>query len=333
MGRLLTPQQCSGATQSRQPGYYDDLVAQSQRKDSIDPEIVQQIKVDIGRTLTDNTFFRHGPGIARLEEVLKAYAIHNSRIGYWYDHLARSCTYSLRPTSQGMNLITGSLLIICATTEDVFWLLVAIIDSILPSGYFSGALVVARADQTALRSYVAELLPSLSARLEELGVELEALTFQWFLSLFTAVVNAEALYRIWDVILCLNSSDAAPTGPYHSATSSSTSNADRPVSVTTAAARSNLATSATNYDHEDNHDGTSSPFLFQLALALLKLNEPALLALESPAAVYSYVNHDMTNHAISIDGLIGAAEALRGKIRRAELLERRAKAVREIFGR
>jgi len=100
-----------------------------------------------------------------------------------------------------MNLITASLLLICATPEDCFWLLVAIIDHILPSGYFSGSLACARADQLVLRQYVAEVLPRLSTKLDELNVELEACTFHWFLSLYAGVLTGgEALYRVWDVM-------------------------------------------------------------------------------------------------------------------------------------
>jgi hypothetical protein len=70
-----------------------------------------------------------------------------------------------------------------------------------------------------------------------------------------------------------------------------------------------------------------STFLFQVALALLKLNEMALLACETPAAVYTYISHQMTNHAISIDGLIHASEGLRKVVRRDEVEARREKAV------
>ena len=56
-------------------------------------------------------------------------------------------------------------------------LLVAIIDKILPSGYFDRGLVVCRADQIVLRGYVAEVLPNLSAKLDALGVEL--VRFRW----------------------------------------------------------------------------------------------------------------------------------------------------------
>ena len=249
----------SSATLLRIPGYYDDLVHRSQT--DMDPETAQQLAADIGRTLTDNTFFRFGNGKARLEEVLKAYSLHNPRVGY----------------CQGMNLITASLLLICATSEDVFWLLVAIVDKIMPSGYFDRGLRVSRADQSVLRQYVHDFLPRLDNKLDELGVELEICTFPWYLSLFSAVVSAEPLYRIWDVILTLNSSETPMMeGPGGSVATAP----DEPGTPNTDIA-------------PEGHDGTGSSFMFQLSLALLKLNETAVLGLGSAAEVYQYVNNNM----------------------------------------
>ncbi|KIV92520.1 hypothetical protein PV10_03811 [Exophiala mesophila] len=304
--------ECSGATALRIPGYYEDLVARSQDETDIDPVIASQIKADVGRTLTDNVFFRHGPGVQRLEELLRAYSLHNPRIGY----------------CQGMNLITASLLLICATAEDCFWLLVAIIDVILPSQYFSATLLVARADQVVLRQYVAEVLPKLSAKLDDLGVELEACAFHWFLSLYTGVLTGgEALYRVWDVILCLNSSDAMP---YTFTPSTRTLGVDMSSLNLSTPSTPNTSTTPEIQKEENEHDGTSSSFLFQLALALLKLNENQILALDSAAQVYTYINHNMTNHAISIDALVHASEALRTKVKKSEVLERRKAAIKTL---
>ena len=255
--------ECSEALSSRTPGYYEDLVA----KGVEDAVIVAQISMDVHRTLTDNIFFRNGPGVAKLNDVLHAYARHNPDIGY----------------CQGMNLIAASLLLIVPTAEDAFWLLTSMIEKILPPHYFDHSLLASRADQQVLRAYVAQLLPRLSAHLDELNIELEALTFQWFLSVFTGCLCAEALFRVWDVVLCTN-------------------------------------------------DG--STFLFQVALALLSLNEHALLRCITPAGVYSYINHQMTNHAISIDGLIHASDALKKVVTRFDVEERRAKVIdRELAGR
>lgn len=255
--------ECSGASELRTPGYYDDLV-----KNGVDdPIIVTQIGMDVNRTLTDNVFFREGPGVVKLNEVLLAYSRRNPELGY----------------CQGMNLIAASLLLIVPTAEDAFWLLTSMIENILPPNYYDHSLLASRADQQVLRQYVAQLLPNLSAHLDELGIELEALTFQWFLSVFTGCLSAEALFRVWDVVLCTN-------------------------------------------------DG--STFLFQVALALLSLNEKALLRCKTPAGVYSYINHQMTNHAISIDGLIHASDALKKVVTRAEVEEKRTKVIdTELRGR
>lgn len=309
----------SGASSLRIPGYYEDLVARSRLDSEMEADIVVQIKADVKRTLRDNVFFRSpdAPGVQRLEELLRAYSLHNPRIGY----------------CQGMNLITASLLLICATSEDCFWLLVTIIDYILPSGYFDQSLLVARADQVVLREFVAEVLPKLDAKLTELGVVLEACTFHWFLSLYTGVLTGgEALYRVWDVILCLNSSDSAPIALQNKSAAATLGvegylNAVQPVTPTTPVTPA-AAPEETGMGGE--HDGTSSPFLFQLSLALLKLNEEAILALESPAQVYTYLNHNMTAHNITIDALVNASEMLRSRVKKSEVLDRRKKAVESL---
>lgn len=246
--------ECSGATALRVPGYYDDLVAQDSEED--DSTVISQIGMDIHRTLTDNIFFRAGPGVQKLEEVLIAYARRNKDVGY----------------CQGMNLITANLLLILPSAEDTFWVLATIVENILPQGYYDHSLQSSRADQQVLRQYVSIVLPKLSAHLDNLGVELETMTFQWFLSVFTDCLCAEALFRVWDVVLC-------------------------------------------------TQDG--STFLFQVALALLKLNEGNLMQCTSPAAAYTYIGHHMTEHAISIDGLMQASEGLRKLVKREDVEAKR----------
>ncbi|KAE8147994.1 TBC-domain-containing protein [Aspergillus avenaceus] len=294
--------ECSGASSMRVPGYYDDLVKGVGGSDP-DPSVVAQIDMDINRTLTDNVFFRKGPGVTKLKEVLLAYARRNSEVGY----------------CQGMNLITASLLLITPTAEDAFWILASMIEIILPEHYYDHGLLASRADQVVLRQYISEVLPKLAAHLEALGVELEALTFQWFLSVFTDCLSAEALYRVWDVVLCLNVTSTTPTpGAQPSSATSQTAN-----DANTAASQENAS-----------GGGGGSTFLFQVALALLKLNEQQLLTTcSTPAELYTYINHQMTNHAISIDGLIQASEALRNVVRREDVVTRRAIAMREFeFG-
>ncbi|KAF9883855.1 hypothetical protein FE257_002746 [Aspergillus nanangensis] len=294
--------ECSGASSMRVPGYYDDLVKGMGGCDP-DTSVVSQIDMDINRTLTDNVFFRKGPGVPKLKEVLLAYSRRNPEVGY----------------CQGMNLIAASLLLITPTAEDAFWILTSMIEVILPEHYYDHGLLASRADQVVLRHYISQVLPKLAAHLETLGVELEALTFQWFLSIFTDCLSAEALYRVWDVVLCLNVTSAT----------NNTSTASNPASSTVT--RDNNALGSLSSSETASGSGGGSTFLFQVALALLKLNEQQLLtACSTPAELYTYINHQMTNHAISIDGLIQASEALRNVVRREDVVARRADALREM---
>jgi hypothetical protein len=190
------------------------------------------------------------------------------------------------------------------------------IENILPQHYYDHGLLASRADQVVLRQYISEVLPKLATHLDSLGVELEALTFQWFLSVFTDCLSAEALYRVWDVVLCLNVTSVVNPG-----TGSVSNSSTR---------ESNDASNSTAQDVASGSGGGST-FLFQVALALLKLNEQQLLTTcTTPAELYTYINHQMTNHAISIDGLIQASEALRNVVRREDVVARRAEALREM---
>ncbi|KAL4891530.1 hypothetical protein BDV59DRAFT_65413 [Aspergillus ambiguus] len=290
--------ECSGASSMRVPGYYDDLVKGVGGCDP-DASVVSQIDMDINRTLTDNVFFRKGPGVTKLKEVLLAYSRRNPEVGY----------------CQGMNLIAASLLLITPTAEDAFWILTSMIEVILPQHYYDHGLLASRADQVVLRQYISQVLPKLAAHLEALGVELEALTFQWFLSVFTDCLSAEALYRVWDVVLCLNVTSAI----------------NNPGAPNTASTAAKEPTSGSAAEDIASGSGGGSTFLFQVALALLKLNEQQLLtACSTPAELYTYINHQMTNHAISIDGLIQASEALRNVVRREDVVARRADALRDM---
>ncbi len=59
--------------------------------------------------------------------------------------------------------------------------------------------------------------------------------------------------------------------------------------------------------------GVVAPFLFQIALSLLFLNQQQIMQLRSAAQVYTFINHNMTDHGVSLDSLIRAAEALGGE--------------------
>ncbi|KAG5438551.1 hypothetical protein PCANB_002655 [Pneumocystis canis] len=174
--------ECSGAYQLQQPGYYTDLLTMGK---DIDPMVVAQIDMDIYRTMPNNVFFgKKGPGVFKLKNVLLAFSRHNIQIGY----------------CQGMNVIAATLLLTHATEEDAFYVLVSIVENILPPHYFTPDLLASRADQRVLIRYVAELCPRVYAHLKKLSVDLEAVTFNWFLSVFTDCLPAEVLFRVFDLL-------------------------------------------------------------------------------------------------------------------------------------
>ncbi len=92
---------------------------------------------------------------------------------------------------QGMNLVTSTLLLVFADEEDAFWTLAAIVERILPEDFFSPSLLPSRACPLVLLDYVQEYAPKLYVHLNELDVDIAAICFSWFLSLFTDCLPVE----------------------------------------------------------------------------------------------------------------------------------------------
>ncbi|KAI0777008.1 rab-GTPase-TBC domain-containing protein [Irpex lacteus] len=174
--------ECSGALEMREPGLFADLLSEVDEGSSV----VREIEKDVGRTMPLNIFFgRTGAGVDKLRRVLKAYSRRNPAVGY----------------CQGMNLVTSTLLLVHADEEEAFWMLCAIVERISPADFFSPSLISSRACPLVLLEYVQEMLPKLDAHLTNLGVDLGAISFSWFLSLFTDCLPIETLFRVWDVFM------------------------------------------------------------------------------------------------------------------------------------
>lgn len=89
-----------------------------------------------------------------------------------------------------MNLIASTLLLVYPTEEEAFWTLSAIIERLLPEEFFSPSLLVSRACPLVLQEYVQEFLPRLFGHLNALEVDLPAVCFSWFLSLYSDCLPA-----------------------------------------------------------------------------------------------------------------------------------------------
>ncbi|CAK9779640.1 TBC-domain-containing protein [Cutaneotrichosporon oleaginosum] len=174
--------ECSGARNLLVPGEYAEILAVHKDDQSM---VMAEIEKDVGRTFPGNVFFGgDGPGVAKLRRVLTAYSWHNPAVGY----------------CQGMNMLAATLLLTYEDEEQAFWVLHCIVERLLPPDFFAPSLLGSRADQLVLSDLVSTHLPKIAAHLSALQVDLTALTFGWFLSLFTDCLPVETLFRVWDVL-------------------------------------------------------------------------------------------------------------------------------------
>ncbi|CED83062.1 Ypt/Rab GTPase activating protein [Phaffia rhodozyma] len=175
--------ECSGAQEVMAPGDYNDLLTQAE-KEGVDSTVLAEIEKDVVRTLPLNVFFGgDGPGVAKLRRLLTAYAWHNMSVGY----------------CQGMNMLAATLLLVYQREEEAFWVFLCMVERLMPPDYYSPSLLCSRADQRVLQDLLKQELPQLDIHLTELGVEVAAVSFGWFLSLFTDCLPVETLFRVWDV--------------------------------------------------------------------------------------------------------------------------------------
>lgn len=173
--------ECSGATETAEPGRYQDLLDEHRGETN---QCLAQIDLDIHRTMPTNIYFSgDGPGVPKLRRILAAYSWYSPEVGY----------------CQGMNNLAATLLLTHPSEEEAFWVLVCIIEKILPREYYTSHLLVSQADQRVLLDLIREVLPSLANHLEDLGVDLPAVTFAWFLSLYTDCLPVEVSWRL---LLC-----------------------------------------------------------------------------------------------------------------------------------
>ncbi|EJD49827.1 TBC-domain-containing protein [Auricularia subglabra TFB-10046 SS5] len=176
--------ECSGALEMREPGMFQELLARAAT--SLDAETRREIEKDVVRTMPLNIFFGgEGVGVGKLRRVLQAYSMMNPAVGY----------------CQGMNLVASTLLLVFADEEEAFWALASIIERILPAEFYSPSLLASREFPLVLQDYVRELMPRLHAHIGKLDVDISAICFGWFLSLFTDCLPIETLFRVWDIFM------------------------------------------------------------------------------------------------------------------------------------
>ena len=94
-----------------------------------------------------------------------------------------------------MNMVT-SVFLLYGTEEESFWLLVAVVERLLPD-YYNKKVVGAIVDQNVFEILLKENLPELHKHLANLGV-LKMVTMSWFLTLFLSIVPFSSAIHIVD---------------------------------------------------------------------------------------------------------------------------------------
>ena len=119
--------------------------------------------------------------LLRLRRVLVAFASHHPHIGY----------------CQSLNFLAGYLLLFFSE-EDAFWLMVATVNVLLPSDYFTDSMLGLHTDLNVLALLISTHLPRLHAHLTSLHVDIRPISFPWFLSTFIKTLPIESTLRVWD---------------------------------------------------------------------------------------------------------------------------------------
>ncbi|ETW10326.1 hypothetical protein, variant 1 [Aphanomyces invadans] len=156
--------------------HYADLLHGDMRTSMAD-----DIDKDVGRTYPEHAYFQETKGKQELTNVLVAYSMHNTAVGY----------------CQSMNFLVGILLLF-HTEEEAFWLLCVMMAKCLPMENYSRSMLGAQVDQVVFKRLVALQLPAIAEAFDNAGIAIELVTLQWFLCVFVCTLPLDTALRVWD---------------------------------------------------------------------------------------------------------------------------------------
>lgn len=98
-----------------------------------------------------------------------------------------------------MTFLSAIVLRAVKDEENTFWILVNLLESILPLDYYSN-MVEVLVDQKVFLYLLQQRKPGLYQHLLEIGLDVAMILLQWFLCIFTTQLKREAAESIWDFL-------------------------------------------------------------------------------------------------------------------------------------
>jgi hypothetical protein len=163
----------------KSPGVYARLLAFSSDQS-------KRIVRDVGRTFPAHPLFDDGaPGQVALLNVLRAYSIFDSELGY----------------TQGMSFIVGILVMLGMREEEAFWSFVALIKDRKLNGLFADQLPLLHSLLYQFDRLVEMRMPKLFSHFKANNVTPLLFASEWFSTLFCYGFAPATSFRVWDFYL------------------------------------------------------------------------------------------------------------------------------------
>ncbi|KAL0480459.1 hypothetical protein AKO1_011005 [Acrasis kona] len=165
-------------------GYYDSILDVHKNTPCVSAE---QIQLDLHRTFPQHPLFFENPvptsGRSQMQRILTAYSWRNPHVSY----------------CQSLNYIVG-ILLLHYSEEQSFWMLVSILEELLPANFYNPQLKGVRVDSRVLDEMLKDRLPKLHQHFFNCHIEVQTFCTGWFMRLFVDIFPLETTMRIWDLL-------------------------------------------------------------------------------------------------------------------------------------
>eukprot|EP00116_Pleurobrachia_bachei_P006312 sb/3466574/ len=182
----------AGANMKANPGLYDRLIVRCAEKtyknimNEADEKNLTCLKLDIPRTFPEHPGFREPVIRNNCQDILMAFCLYRPETGY----------------CQGLNYLVGSLLLATQhpdgelRSEECFWLLVSLIDTI-PDYHTTGMKGIER-DCRVLEAYFNKKVPQTWQHFASFRLPIQLFAVKWFICLFVDVLPFHTVLHVWD---------------------------------------------------------------------------------------------------------------------------------------